>query len=848
VTWPHWTTHPVRTALTALGVALGVATVTAVADLNASILASFRRAMDTVAGAGEIEVTSPAGHVDEALLETVTATEGVAAAAGMVETFLPLAGVPEESLYLLGLDFLGSPLWTAQFPRELIDVPDELEFLARLDSVAVTRRLAERAGAVEEGALRVVTPHGERTLRVRGLLGDAPPARLFDGMVAVMDLPAAQRLLGRAGRLDRIAVQLAAEARPASVRERLAHALGPRVDVLAAEARGQQSEHLLVALRSMLLSGGALAVIVAAFIVYHTVSVSVRQRRRQFAMLNAVGVDRRILVGLCLVETFALAALGVVAGLGAGGVLAALAAGSVGSAASEIWVRIDVSRPEPSVAGMLTGAVVGVATAMLTAVVAVRATFRTPTVEALRPAAVEVEERGGLGGALVAGVTLAASTWPVVWAAPPGIGFVALCGLVIVTHAVVYLGAALAAPATALAAGAALGRLGRRSGSVVLHLAMESVARSPRRGGAMVATVAVGLGMVVQFTGLVQSFERAWVTWIEQHFGADLFVGSGARVRLMAGPPMSRAVRARLEEVPGVASVEPFRVLRIRLDDRPVFLQGLSLDDRLAHGGLAMVAGDVRTAAAALRAGTGVLVSDNLALRLGLRPGDTLRVPTPDGPRSFGVAGTFADYLAALDLGAVAVASEQLEAVWGDSSANLFRLWLEPGASAATVRQLVLARLGAGFYAVTGRQFLEAVRAVLRTLFLATWALVVVAVVVSIIGVVNAQLAGVLDRAGEIGMLRTIGVSRRDVTASVLLECAVLGTLGGGLGILTGGMLARQMVTVDLTLVTGWRIPFSMSVAPLVAGVLCAGLVSAVAGWGPARVGGRLGAWQRSAD
>src|SRR5436853_407050 len=85
------------------------------------------------------------------------------------------------TLSVIGIAFLGSPVWQTQFPRNVIDIADELEFLSRPDSVLVSRRFAAREHLDLGGELRIVTPSGARALRVRGLLGDAPPARLFDG-------------------------------------------------------------------------------------------------------------------------------------------------------------------------------------------------------------------------------------------------------------------------------------------------------------------------------------------------------------------------------------------------------------------------------------------------------------------------------------------------------------------------------------------------------------------------------------------------------------------------------------------------------------------------------------------
>jgi len=195
-----------------------------------------------------------------------------------------------------------------------------------------------------------------------------------------------------------------------------------------------------------------------------------------------------------------------------------------------------------------------------------------------------------------------------------------------------------------------------------------------------------------------------------------------------------------------------------------------------------------------LRAGSGILLSDNLAYRLGLHRGDDLTVPTAAGPRRFRIEGTYVDYLGSLDLGAVAVAYPELARMWGDRSVNLLRVWLASGASQAAVRDAILARLGSdqGYYVLTAGQFLDAIRAQIRAFFLATWALQLIAAVVGVVGVVNAQLASILDRSTEIAVLRTIGFATRDLTRSVLIECAALGALGAASGVAIGAMVSAD--------------------------------------------------------
>jgi ABC-type antimicrobial peptide transport system permease subunit len=166
------------------------------------------------------------------------------------------------------------------------------------------------------------------------------------------------------------------------------------------------------------------------------------------------------------------------------------------------------------------------------------------------------------------------------------------------------------------------------------------------------------------------------------------------------------------------------------------------------------------------------------------------------------------------------------------------------------VRSAILARFppADGYYVLTAGDFLAAVQSVLSRFFVAAWVLEVVAALVSVIGVVNAQVATVLDRATEIATLRTIGLTSGHLTGSVLLECAALGTLGGLSGVALGAMQGAQMMQVSLRLATGWRIPLIVPPLPLVAAVLLAALVSALAGYAPARTAARLDRGMKSLD
>jgi len=860
--WPHWAAHLTRTILTSVGVALGVATVVGIADVSRSVLAAFEDMVNTVAGEAELEVASPIGDVSESLVGELEILPDVEAAAGVIEQFLPLTDHPEESLYLLGVDFLDSPLWRLQLPRDQIEIADELAFVAQPDSVVLSSKFLDTHRLDLGETLQVTTSEGSRSLVVRGVLRDAPAARLFGGAIAIMDLPAAQLLLMREGRVDRVAIELADGIDSAAAEKRLHTAIevthgaqeGNQLEIASPEARGRQAEQLLFSLRATLAIMSLGAVIVGAFIVYHTIAISVQQRRREFALLNACGVGRARLVRLCVLETLCLAVPGVVVGVMLGRALAAAASGLVELTASEIWVRVDVSRTEPSSWGVPIGVAMGLLTALGASYAAIRATFAVPTVESLRPTGLPFESARRAALPLGVAALCLLGVWSV-WLVPPEVGFFGTIASVLGSQLLGYLAMAVAAAPIVFLVGTAAARLAASRLPLPAALAAENLPRQPGRSGGTVATIGATIAIAVTVAVLVKSHDEMSLGWIEQHFGGDLFVGRGDRVRLMAPTPMPMEIELRLEGIGGVESVEPFRTIRIHLGNRPVFLQGLSVADRLRHGGLPMIEGDLRSASGALVKGTGVLLSENLAFRLGIHRGDTLELPTRRGPRQFRVEGTYVDYLGSLDLGSVLVDQAHLPLLWGDEYANLFRVWLEPGAEPESVRREVLSSLASigdeveeGFFVLRAGDFLESIRSVIRRFFSATWALQFVAVLVGVIGVVNTQLAAVLDRAAEIGVLRTIGVQRRDIVRSIVFECGALGALGGILGVALGLVLGAQIVLVSLRLVTGWSMALHIPWDQLLAGVVAATVVSALAGYVPARAAVRLGVPRGAVD
>ena len=326
---------PVRLALMIGGIAAGVALIAALGIINASVLSNFRASLERAAGKAALQVVLGTGEVgfEESALATVKEDAQVENAFGLVRGWLAATDDSGDTLQLFGVD-LTTEAMDSYDVRAAGEGIDELEFLNDPTSVLLTEEYATRRGIAVDDHVEFATPKGLQRLRVRGLLRAEGLATIFAGNLAVMDLPAAQRLLGKEGRVDQVDVLLPAGADVTAVRDRLAAALPSSLSVIRPALRGERFERVIGAFQAMLDGLSLLCLLAGVFIVYNTTATAVMQRARDLAIMLVVGAERRRIFLLVLTEAAIIglvaSILGVLIGLGMARLLLTLVAQSMG--------------------------------------------------------------------------------------------------------------------------------------------------------------------------------------------------------------------------------------------------------------------------------------------------------------------------------------------------------------------------------------------------------------------------------------------------------------------------------------------------------------------------------------
>lgn len=793
-----------------LGVALGMA----VQAVHEAALSEFGRGLRSMSGEADLQVVGPRGGFDENLYAMLAARPEVLEASPVVEVDVKLAG-REETLHLLGVDvFTLAGVTPTLLPRP----SDEANRFASLaDDGIFLSTAAQTAFGVKPGdILRLQSGTAIPNLRVAGDL----PGAGENNRLAVMDIAAVQSRFARLGRLSRINLRLSEGVSPETVRESLQSILPAGVLVEAPEMAENQAANLSRAYRVNLTMLAAMALLTGGFLVFSAQALSVVRRRTEFAFLRAIGLARRSLFAWLVAEGATVGLVGGVVGVILGHGLAwAMLAVLGGDLGAGYFSGLKPSLQfQPAVAGLYValGMLAGVAGAWLPA----QEAATVSPAQALK-AGDEAALPGGYGhpwmGLAVLALSLAACTIPPLNGLPVGGYLAAACLLA---------GSVMLLPV--VAAGLALLLSRWRSAPAPARLATARLSAAPGHAVVAAAGVLTSVALAVAMAIMVASFRDSVDQWLHQILPADLYLRAG---RAQSSAYLDEALQTRIAAVPGVGRVNFNRrdTLRLAAGQAPVAVIARPLS---ADGHELPLVG-MNSLTSAIGSEPAIWISEAMQDIYGWQTGQRVILPLAGQPVSLRVAGIWRDY--SRQTGAVMIDLSVYRRLTGDGLADDAAIFLEPGASATTVADALSAMAGLGQLEIARPGEIRAIslRIFDRT-FAVTYLLDAVAVVIGLAGVAASFAALAAARRREFGMLRHLGVSRRQIGWMLVQEGALVAGVGVLGGLLAGGAIGLVLIEVVNRQSFHWsmdvHVPWmSLAVFALVM-VLLAALAAVLAG------------------
>lgn len=795
--------HRLRLALTTLTVALGIAFVTGTNIFTDSLQSSFDslvaqpRADVTVNPRTELDAPDEAGTAidSSALTLPVTAVEALGTVPGAAAAF---GRVTSDGAFVLGPD--GEILGPEGPPARVaswvgIEGASPLRITEGSvpqgpDEVAVLVATAEEGGFRVGDQISIATRNaGVVTPIITGLVSRTLSGGL-GGSLVVFDLPTTQEYFLNADEVNSIGLMAA----PGVDQQQLAQAvetaavdlgLGPvsiRTGQESADEAAMRIEEGFRFLNTFLLAFGFLALFVATFLIVNTFTMLIAQRTRELALLRAIGASRRQVFGSVLLEAALIGALAAVIGLG-GGVLVSFGLRAlvdrIGAALPAAPLVIETST-------LVLAAAVGIGVTVLSALGPARRASTIAPVAAMR--ADTIIPARSLRRSLLVGAVL------VVLAVPLAVLSVSIsadetqqrAAVLGVSAVLAIIGTVLITPTIADLVFGWVGRGYRRSG--VSKLAIENARRNPRRTSATASALSIGLALMTAVTVIGTSARTSIGDVIEQTIGAD-FVITNSAFR-----PLEPTVYQSVKDVPGADVVTYIRTVPLEVDAERFTLTGVEteyisdvIDVRVTEGSIDDLA-----------LGT-ALVDTETAATLNVRTGDTVSATFVNGPGTLRVVGIyepigflqgfFATMPTVMSIGALerdtgiyitAVDDSQLAGLRSELNARIANT---PGAQVqdqADIKREI------------NQQF--------DVLFVFVYALLGLSILVAFLGIVNTLSLSVYERFREIGLLRAVGMTRRQIRRMISTEAlwiAVLGTVIGTLIGLVYGTLFQQVLATE---------------------------------------------------
>jgi putative ABC transport system permease protein len=851
--WHHARRRRLQSAFLVIGIAIGVAMMVAVDLANGSAERAFELGTEAVTGRATHQIAGGPNGINEATYASIRREAGYRLSAPVVEEYISVSELDGQPIRLLGID----PLAEAPFRSYLgtqgaADTsPDVLtNLMARPNTVLISQDVANAYG-LQPGDNLTAQHGGNRfSLEIVGMLApyDDLSRRALETLV-IADISTAQEVLSRVGRLNRIDLLIDEGPAGQATIERLASYLGDDEYIAASAARNGAVGEMTRAFRLNLTALSLLALVVGMFLIYNTVTFSVIQRRPVLGSLRALGMTRKEVFGLILVEALTLGIVGTILGLGLGILLGRSAVQLVSQTINDLFFVVSVREIAIPAITLIKGAITGLLVSLFAAAIPAWEATSIPPAGALQRSNIEERSRTLLPwisiGAVVllaVGALLLMPDWGIV---------VSFAGLF-----AVILGSALLTPLLTHLLMSAAQRVASSFSGIIGRMAPRYVTRSLSRTSVAVAALMVSVSVIIGVGIMIESFRGTVEVWLNDVLQADIYVSPPSLNANQVSTSLDPDTLLQLEGFPGIARTATQRGVDVPVlwDESSassatlsspssssasstenltvVRLNALSEDLAGSDRRYRASVGDWRETWQSMENGS-VIINEPMANRFDLEVGDTLPLLTDRGREPFEIAGVAVGF----DVSATAYMHDPVfRAYWDDEGISAVALFVEPGVDVdEKVSELRRALSTDGEVVVRSNLGTrEEALAVFDRTFAITIALQILAIIVAFIGILSTLMSLQLERTREIGILRSNGMTRRQLWRLSLYETGLIGSSAGLIALPTGLALAAILIYIINLRSFGWSMEMQLAGSEFVQAFLVALTAALVAGIYPA--------------
>lgn len=700
------------------------------------------------------------------------------------------------------------------------------------NGVLIPASLARKLSVGVGGVLRASVYDRIFDLKIIGILN----SQRIPGDTLIMDLGNFQEFLGRVGYLTKI--DLVVDDREA---EKIEEMLPDYLTVQRKEKVIENQRALMASFRYNLLFVSLIAVLVGIFLLYNTIFVSMVKRRREIGILRGLGIGRKTVMALFTIQGLFLGITGSLIGAVLGQFFAFYSIKAVENTVSTIYGGVSLAGIFLAGKDILSSLGLGFSVSLVASVIPAYESSKVMPCEALHEGSFEGKYKeyqkvlSSIGVLSIAGGGVVSY---IDYRVPPfDFPYLAYCGVLLLI-----LGFTLLSPlylrATLRVIKSPISRVFKGSGK----LATGEIGGSLYRFSVALMSVAISSALVFALLTSIYSLRSSLKMWIDRNITADVFIKPASCLSNYCYTPLSREVVEVLENYPEVAGVDRFRVLQVELFGKKV-VAGFGETNKLRKFGNKKYfkEGDAERLMR-LENAKEVSISDYLSVKYNLKKGDEVVLRTPRGREAFTVNNSFISY--STTGGFVYLDRRWLREFWGLNDATQVSIYLKEGRNVSQFIEKLRNRFSRDYSLeiMNNRELRERILSIFNKSFSITYAIELIAIVVSLIGMVNALLVLVLEKRRELSIIRYLGGSFGQIRNMIVLAAGVIGMAGVLLGTVMGPIISTVIIHVINRLSFGWDVSVRVPLLPLIClmGVLF--VTSLTAGYIPTNIARKLNA------
>jgi len=883
----YWQQHKWQAALMLIGMALGVAVVFAVDIANSSAKRAFALSLDTVTGRTTHHIVGGTSGIDENIYTRLRTELGVRNSAPVVlgpVTLIAATGATDtdpgytESLQLLGVDIFAEPMFrdqsldsnstTGNSPdidagtgnaTNTSSTRNALKLLNR-GSVILAQSTADRLG-VKTGDTIAVKDHNLQLTLTNTVDSEEQPG--FES-IAMVDISTAQEILGMQGRLSRIDLILplpetSASAKTAAqfdgeneLQKNINFIESSISGVAVTDAERQKSSltQMTEAFHTNLLAMSLLALLVGAFLIYNTVTLSVIQRRQTFGQLRAIGLQRHELFRSILTETLAFAVIGTLAGIIIGYMLGSVLLTLVTRTINDLYFTLDVRQVGYSGFTLLKAILIGLGVSLLAALAPAIEASNSPPGTVIRRTSVERRISNIVPAIFMTGIVLLLSGLAILWISSSSLwaGFIAIFFIV--------LGYSLMIPQALITITSLSNRAAvKKSKNSMGNYPLRSMTASLSRTAVAIAALAVSVSATAGVGIMIGSFRLSVEQWLGNTLEADVYISSVSESGIPNNTLPENLV-SQIAATKGISGIREARMTEVDTGIAPARLMAVrTTGDANMSYEFRTASNQPRTSASSdqeitdqdrvdsLINSDAVIASEPFAVKFDIKPGDTVNITSDTGIVPFTVAGVFTNYTTGKGL--LIMSMDSYRRYWNDRQINSVGANFSKNDDHTQVKESLRTLISNtaendGISMRSNTDIRDRSLEIFDRTFAITHVLRLLTIGVAFVGILSALMALSLERRAEYAVLRSLGITPSELRKLLFMQTGLMGVIAGVLALPLGVAMSKILVSIINVRSFGWSMEYSIPASVLIESLVLAIIAALLAGLYPAHKLSRL--------